>query len=89
VRNVFAALFLSSIGMLMNPAFLWQHKDILCLSVILVFVVKTALVTLVVRGFGYSNRTALTVSTSAACAPLRWCCARCAGDVRSMWVTDP
>lgn len=89
VRNVFAALFLSSIGMLMNPAFLWQHKDILCLSVILVFVVKTCLVTLVVRGFGYSNRTALTVSTSAACAPLRWCCARFAGDLRSMWFTDP
>lgn len=62
VRNVFAALFLSSIGMLMNPTFLWQHRDILCLSVVLVFVVKTTLVTGVVRGFGYSLRTALMVS---------------------------
>ncbi|GAQ91267.1 Predicted K+/H+-antiporter [Klebsormidium nitens] len=66
VRNVFAALFLSSIGMLMNPTFLWQHKDILCLSVVLVFVVKTTLVTTVVRGFGYSLRTALMVGISLA-----------------------
>eukprot|EP00243_Klebsormidium_subtile_P010895 TRINITY_DN5975_c0_g1_i3.p1 TRINITY_DN5975_c0_g1~~TRINITY_DN5975_c0_g1_i3.p1 ORF type:complete len:652 (+),score=161.58 TRINITY_DN5975_c0_g1_i3:409-2364(+) len=66
VRNVFAALFLSSIGMLMNPTFLWQHKDILCLSVVLVFVIKTTLVTIVVRGFGYSLRTALMVGISLA-----------------------
>ncbi|KAA3468275.1 K(+) efflux antiporter 4-like isoform X4 [Gossypium australe] len=36
IRNFFAALFLASIGMLINVHFLWNHVDILLAAVILV-----------------------------------------------------
>jgi Kef-type K+ transport system membrane component KefB len=59
IRNFFAALFLASIGMLINVHFLWNHADILFAAVILVITVKTFIV---VKGFGYSNKTSLLVS---------------------------
>jgi predicted Kef-type K+ transport protein len=58
VRNVFAALFLASIGLLLHPAFLWQHAAPLLLCVALVLLAKGAVVALVVRAFGYDARTA-------------------------------
>ncbi|KAH7537923.1 hypothetical protein FEM48_Zijuj03G0144400 [Ziziphus jujuba var. spinosa] len=61
IRNLFAALFLSSIGMLIHVHFLWIHVDILLASVILVIVVKTAVVTIVTRAFGYNIRTSFLV----------------------------
>ncbi|CAI5514051.1 unnamed protein product [Closterium sp. Naga37s-1] len=66
VRNMFAALFLASIGMVMHPMFLWQHKDILLLALAVVFLGKTLLVALVVRGFGYSTGTAAAVGIALA-----------------------
>lgn len=63
IRNFFAALFLASIGMLIHVQFLWNHVDILLAAVILVIIVKTVVVALVVKGFGYSNRTAFLVSS--------------------------
>ncbi|KAH0895710.1 hypothetical protein HID58_045278 [Brassica napus] len=66
IRNLFAALFLASIGMLVNVHFLWTHVDILLTSVILVIIIKTTIVTTVVKGFGYSNKTALLVGISLA-----------------------
>eukprot|EP00249_Psilotum_nudum_P022731 c28626_g1_i4 orf=1433-2425(+) len=66
IRNLFAALFLSSIGMLINAQFLWSHIDILLASVVLVIFSKTLVVTIVVRAFGYSTRTALLVGMSLA-----------------------
>nr|VDD18967.1 unnamed protein product [Brassica oleracea] len=66
IRNLFAALFLASIGMLVNVHFLWTHVDILLASVILVIIIKTTIVTTVVKGFGYSNKTALLVGVSLA-----------------------
>ncbi|KAG5408349.1 hypothetical protein IGI04_004668 [Brassica rapa subsp. trilocularis] len=66
IRNLFAALFLASIGMLVNVHFLWTHVDILLASVILVIIIKTTIVTTVVKGFGYSNKTALLVGISLA-----------------------
>ncbi|KAG0479328.1 hypothetical protein HPP92_010186 [Vanilla planifolia] len=45
IRNLFAALFLASIGMLIQVQFLWNHADILLASVILVVIVKTIIVT--------------------------------------------
>ncbi|CAI5476180.1 unnamed protein product [Closterium sp. Yama58-4] len=66
VRNMFAALFLASIGMVMHPMFLWQHKDILLLALAVVFLGKTLLVALVVRGFGYSAGTAAAVGIALA-----------------------
>lgn len=63
IRNFFAALFLASIGMLIHAHFLWNHIDILLAAVILVIIVKTAVVSLVVKGFGYTNKTSVLVST--------------------------
>jgi len=62
IRNLFAALFLSSIGMLINVHFLWNHVDILLASVILVIVVKTTIAAAVTKAFGYSIRTSFLVS---------------------------
>lgn len=61
IRNFFAALFLASIGMLIHVHFLWNHVDILLASVILVIIVKTVVITTVVKGFGYSNKTSVLV----------------------------
>ncbi|GER56123.1 glutathione-regulated potassium-efflux system protein [Striga asiatica] len=66
IRNMFAALFLASIGMLIHVHFLWNHVDILLASVILVVVVKTLVISGVVKGFGYNNKTSLLVGMSLA-----------------------
>eukprot|EP00268_Persea_americana_P050050 TRINITY_DN5413_c0_g1_i7.p1 TRINITY_DN5413_c0_g1~~TRINITY_DN5413_c0_g1_i7.p1 ORF type:complete len:164 (-),score=19.03 TRINITY_DN5413_c0_g1_i7:484-975(-) len=66
IRNLFAALFLSSIGMLIRVQFLWSHVDILLASVILVIVVKTAVITIVIKAFGYSIRSSFLVGLSLA-----------------------
>ncbi|KAI3817935.1 hypothetical protein L1987_11735 [Smallanthus sonchifolius] len=61
IRNLFAALFLSSIGMLIHVQFLWSHVDILLASVILVIVVKTTVSALVTKAFGYGVKTSFLV----------------------------
>ncbi|KAG4941792.1 hypothetical protein JHK87_045663 [Glycine soja] len=66
IRNLFAALFLSSIGMLIHVHFLWNHVDILLASVILVVVVKTAVAVIVTKAFGYSLKTSFIVGISLA-----------------------
>ncbi|XP_062159161.1 K(+) efflux antiporter 6 [Alnus glutinosa] len=66
IRNLFAALFLASIGMLIHVQFLWNHVDILLASVILVIIIKTIIIAIVVKGFGYNNKTALLVGMSLA-----------------------
>ncbi|GFQ05005.1 k(+) efflux antiporter 5 [Phtheirospermum japonicum] len=57
IRNFFAALFLSSIGMLIHVNFLWTHVDILLASVFLVVAVKTTVAAVITKAFGYSLRT--------------------------------
>jgi Kef-type K+ transport system membrane component KefB len=66
IRNLFAALFLTSIGMIMNPYFLWVHLDILFATLLIVIVFKCSLIALVVRAFGYNFRTSFTVGISLA-----------------------
>ncbi|PSS34351.1 K(+) efflux antiporter 5 like [Actinidia chinensis var. chinensis] len=61
IRNLFAALFLSSIGMIIHVQFLWTHVDILLASVILVVVVKTTFAAMVTKIFGYSAKTSFLV----------------------------
>lgn len=61
IRNLFAALFLSSIGMLIHVQFLWTHVDILLASVLLVVVVKTTVAAVITKAFGYSLRTSFIV----------------------------
>ncbi|MFS7916680.1 hypothetical protein Hanom_Chr03g00180181 [Helianthus anomalus] len=51
--------------MLIHVQFLWNHIDILLAAVILVVIIKTFVVAIVVKGFGYTNKTALLVSVSA------------------------
>ncbi|CAM6090821.1 unnamed protein product [Calypogeia fissa] len=66
IRNLFTALFLTSIGMLINLHFLWNHMDILLASLILIITAKTTVVTAVVRAFGYSTQTSFFVGLSLA-----------------------
>ncbi|KMZ60348.1 K(+) efflux antiporter [Zostera marina] len=66
IRNFFAALFLASIGMLIHVHFLWNHVDILLAAVILVIVVKTFVISAVVKGFRYDNKTSFLVGMSLA-----------------------
>jgi predicted Kef-type K+ transport protein len=66
VRNIFAALFLASVGMLMHPAFLWHHLGVLLASLLLLFFGKAVLVVIVVRLFGYSTNVALIVGVALA-----------------------
>nr|XP_043632372.1 K(+) efflux antiporter 5 [Erigeron canadensis] len=61
IRNLFAALFLSSIGMLIHVHFLWTHVDILLASVILVIVVKTTVSAVITKAFGYGVKTSFLV----------------------------
>ncbi|XP_071732681.1 K(+) efflux antiporter 5 [Rutidosis leptorrhynchoides] len=61
IRNLFAALFLSSIGMLIHVQFLWTHVDILLASVILVIVVKTTVSAIITKAFGYGVKTSFLV----------------------------
>src|ERR671917_272238 len=55
LRDVFAMLFFVSVGMLIDPAFLWREAPTVLLVVALVFLVKGALFAGITRGFGYGN----------------------------------
>ena len=66
IRNLFASLFLTAIGMIMNPYFLWVHLDVLFATLLIIIVFKCSLITLVVRAFGYNFRTSFTVGMSLA-----------------------
>ncbi|KAK8495116.1 hypothetical protein V6N12_047112 [Hibiscus sabdariffa] len=61
IRNLFAALFLSGIGMLIHVHFLWNHVDVLLAAVTLVIVVKTTVATVVAKSFGYGGRTSFHI----------------------------
>jgi monovalent cation:H+ antiporter-2, CPA2 family len=59
IRDVFAALFFAAIGMLIDPLFLWDNLDTILGLVSIVFIGKFAIVTPLVKLFGYSLKTAL------------------------------
>jgi monovalent cation:H+ antiporter-2, CPA2 family len=61
IRDVFAALFFASIGMLIDPLFLWQNWQLILGLVCLVLVGKWSIITPLVRLFGYPLKTAITV----------------------------
>ncbi|XP_073102239.1 K(+) efflux antiporter 4 [Elaeis guineensis] len=52
--------------MLIHVHFLWNHAAILLASVILVVIVKTVLVAMVIKAFGYITRTSFLVAVSLA-----------------------
>jgi CPA2 family monovalent cation:H+ antiporter-2 len=55
LRDVFAMLFFVSVGMLIDPAFLWERAGTIALVILLVFVVKGSIFAGVTRAFGYGN----------------------------------
>lgn len=59
LRDIFATLFFASIGMLIDPVFLWNNLELILGLVALVFVGKFLIVTPLVRVFRYSLKTAL------------------------------
>lgn len=59
VRDIFATLFFASIGMLIDPIFLWNNLELILGLVALVFLGKFLIVTPLVRLFRYSWKTAV------------------------------
>jgi CPA2 family monovalent cation:H+ antiporter-2 len=56
---VFAALFFATIGMLIDPIFLWNNLELILELVCLVFLGKFLIITPLVRVFGYPLKTAI------------------------------
>ncbi len=61
MRDVFATVFFASIGLLIDPVFLWHNIGVLLGLVMVVMVGKAVLVTAIVKLFGYPFKTAFTV----------------------------
>ncbi len=61
MRDVFATLFFTSIGLLIDPMFLLSHWQELLGLVAITLVGKAAIAAIVVHFFGYSLKTSLTV----------------------------
>jgi monovalent cation:H+ antiporter-2, CPA2 family len=59
LRDIFAALFFVSVGMLVDPAFVARHWPLVLLTVALIVLLKGALVAGLVALFRYPARTAL------------------------------
>src|SRR4051812_1726295 len=53
LRDIFGLLFFVSVGMLLDPGFAVQHAIAICAVVLLTFVGKSLLISILVRGFGY------------------------------------
>ncbi len=66
LRDAFAVLFFVSVGMLFNPAIMLQAPLALLATVLIILFAKTIAAYFVVRLFGHSPATALTISTSLA-----------------------
>jgi len=66
LRDAFAVLFFVSVGMLFNPAILVDAPWELAATLAIILIGKSAAAFLLVRAFGRSNATALTISASLA-----------------------
>ena len=55
LRDVFAMIFFVSVGLLIDPAFLWQSAGTIALVVVLVLAVKGLIFGGLARAFGYGN----------------------------------
>jgi CPA2 family monovalent cation:H+ antiporter-2 len=66
LRDAFAVLFFVSVGMLFNPSVLVEQPLVLLAAVAIILVGKSLAAYGIVRLFGYSNRTGLTVAVSLA-----------------------
>ncbi|MFC2008379.1 cation:proton antiporter, partial [Chloroflexota bacterium] len=59
LRDIFATLFFVSLGMLLDPEFVFNHSSLVAVTVATVILVKLVVVFGIVRGFGHSNRIAI------------------------------
>jgi monovalent cation:H+ antiporter-2, CPA2 family len=59
LRDIFATLFFASIGILIDPVFLWNNLELILGLVALVILGKFLIITPLVKAFGYSWKTAL------------------------------
>jgi CPA2 family monovalent cation:H+ antiporter-2 len=66
LRDAFAVLFFVSVGMLLHPAIVAEEPLALIATVLIIIIAKSAAAYLVVRLFGHSRATALTISASLA-----------------------
>ena len=66
LRDAFAVLFFVSVGMLLNPMVFVEAPLAVLATVGIIVVGKSAAAYLIVRAFGHSNSTALTVAASLA-----------------------
>jgi CPA2 family monovalent cation:H+ antiporter-2 len=66
LRDAFAVLFFVSVGMLFNPSVLVEQPLVLLAAVAIILVGKSLAAYGIVRLFGYSNQTGLTVAVSLA-----------------------
>jgi CPA2 family monovalent cation:H+ antiporter-2 len=55
LRDLFGMLFFVSVGMLLDPALLWQQLGLLAIVVAAITVGKAVILALIVRAFGYWN----------------------------------
>lgn len=62
LRDIFAMLFFVSVGMLIEPSFLWENAGTVALVVLLVFLVKGAIFGGITKAFGYGNIAPFAVS---------------------------
>ncbi|MFO1104792.1 MAG: YbaL family putative K(+) efflux transporter [Amaricoccus sp.] len=66
LRDAFAVLFFVSVGMLFDPAILIERPLAVLMTFLIIVVGKSLAAYAIVRGSGYTNRTALTISVSLA-----------------------
>ena len=66
LRDAFAVLFFVSAGMLFDPNIVISHPVSVLLTILIIIVGKSVAAYGIVRAFGYSNTTALTISASLA-----------------------
>lgn len=66
LRDAFAVLFFVSVGMLFDPMVLIEHPLGILATLAIIIIGKSAAALILVRMFGHSRRTALTISASLA-----------------------
>jgi len=66
LRDAFAVLFFVSVGMLLHPAIVAEEPLALIATVLIIIIAKSAAAYFMVRLFGHSRATALTISASLA-----------------------
>jgi CPA2 family monovalent cation:H+ antiporter-2 len=66
LRDAFAVLFFAAVGMLFNPMVVVTAPVALIITILIIVIGKSLAAFLIVRLFGHSNSTALTISASLA-----------------------